>query len=186
MSGAVELVGSFADERDCVRAIEALRHERVTSFSVFTPIPSEHIAEAIGLGRSPVRAWVLIGGIIGVISGFALTIGTSMEWNLIAGGKPIASIPPYLIIVFELMVLLGGLSAVLSFIVLGGMPVFEPLPGFSARFAGDRFGVAVRCAEPEMARLEALLQRAGAERIDRHLEPSDDKIGSHEHAHGPT
>ena len=57
-------------------------------------MPSEKILEALELPKSPIRVCVLAGGIIGVLSGFALTIGTSLTWPHVAGGKPIISIPP--------------------------------------------------------------------------------------------
>ncbi len=166
MSEEVRLIGSFPDDERCAHGIEKLK-EAKARFYAYYPIPSEKIEEAIGLGKSPVRAWVLAGGIFGVLSAFALTIGTSLEWNLNAGGKPIASIPPYLIIVFELMILCGGLAGVLGFFFNSRMPVLDALPGYSPRFAGDRFGLVVPCSEADSAQLESLLREAGAEEVVR-------------------
>jgi hypothetical protein len=167
MSNQLDIISVFTDEEHCAHAVERVRREKVDSFRVFAPVPSEKISESIGLGRSPVRRWVLTGGILGIISGFALTIGTSMEWNLDAGGKPVASIPPYVIIAFELMVLFGGILAVLGFLFHARMPALEPISGYLPRFGSDRFGLAVRCSEADGARVEALLRAAGAEEIIR-------------------
>jgi len=160
----VRMVASFADEVRCVHAIERLREARLRP-QVFSPIPSEKINEALYEGRSRVRAWVLTGGIFGALSGFALTLGTSFEWNLNAGGRPIGSIPPYLIIVFELMILCGGVAGLLGFFFYGGVPALEPLPGYNERFSGDRFGLMVSCAETDSARIEAMLKEGGAEQV---------------------
>ena len=46
----------------------------------------------------------------GTATGFSLTIWTSLKWELITGGKPVVSIPPFVIIAFELTILLGGLA----------------------------------------------------------------------------
>ncbi len=167
MNGEIELIGSFADEELCVHAIQALTRARLAPTRVFTPIPSEHIAEALGHGKSAVRGFVLAGGIAGVLGGFALTIGTSWEWNLVVGGKPIVSMPPFIIIAFELMVLFGGTLAVLGFFLTARMPALDPIPGYSERFAGDRFGVMVKCDEAEGERIESILRAAGAEEIVR-------------------
>src|SRR5271163_206480 len=107
MNAGAALVGSFAQEEGCVRAIEALQRAGISndSFRVFAPIPSEHVRHALGRALSPVRLLVLLGGIAGVLSGFAIAAGTSLEWNLVVGGKPVISIPPFIIIMFELMVL---------------------------------------------------------------------------------
>jgi len=167
MSGAIEIIATFAAEEQCVGGIEALRAARAENFRVFSPIPSEHIEKAIGRGRSPVRAFVLTGGILGVLTGLAITIGTSWEWNMVAGGKPIISWPPFIIICFELMILFGGIAAVLSFLLNARVPAFESLPGYSARFCGDRFGVAVRCEETDAQKIESILGVAGAEEVRR-------------------
>lgn len=171
MSDDIALVVTFGSDEECVRGIEALHEADVHSFRSFSPFPSEKIREAVdearGWGRSPVRLWVLAGGIIGAITGFVLTIGTSWEWNLMTGGKPIASIPPFIIIAFELMILTGGIFAVTGFFFHGGLPVFDPEPGFRPRFGADRFGLVLHCAESDVGKLESLMRDAGAEEITR-------------------
>ena len=61
---------------------------------------------------SPVRLFTLIGGLTGCTAGFAMTIWMSYDWPVLVGGKAIASIPPYVVIAFELTILLGALSTV--------------------------------------------------------------------------
>ncbi|HLI80940.1 MAG TPA: DUF3341 domain-containing protein [Candidatus Binataceae bacterium] len=175
MSAEIELVGTFAGEEECIHAVEALKRNGV-AFRVFSPIPSEHLVHAIGHGTSPVRAFVLIGGIAGVLAGIAVTVGTSWEWNLIVGGKPVVSWPPFIIIMFELMILLGGLSAAASFFLFARLPQFDPIPGYSERFSADRFGIAVECDEADSAKIEAMMREAGAEEIaheDPRPEPAE-------------
>jgi hypothetical protein len=175
MSAEIELVGSFADEEECIHAVHALRHQGIP-FRVFSPIPSEHLLHAIGRGLSPVRAFVLAGGITGVLTGIAVTVGTSWEWNLVVGGKPVVSLPPFIIIMFELMILFGGLSAALSFFLFAGLPQLEPIPGYSERFGADRFGIAVECSAADSARIETLMREAGAEEVaheDPRPEPAE-------------
>ena len=164
MSSEVELVGTFADEEECVHAVGVLKRNAI-AFRVFSPIPSEHLLHAIGRGLSPVRAFVLMGGIAGVLTGIAVTVGTSWEWNLVVGGKPVVSIPPFIIIMFELMILFGGLSAALSFFLFARLPQLDPIPGYSERFGADRFGIAVECDEVDSARIEAMMREAGAEEV---------------------
>lgn len=167
MSEFVNVIGSFADEEESAHAIEELRHSRLGAVRAFTPFPSEKIQEALALPKSPVRACVLAGGITGALSGFALTIGLSMEWPHYVGGKPIVSIPPFVIIAFELMILFGALSGLAGLLIFGRLPQFDPIPGYSGRFGSDRFGVVVRCATADAARAETMLRQAGAEQIER-------------------
>ena len=168
MSAEVELVGAFAytDEEKLIHCIEQLQAAS-TQFRVFSPIPSEHLNKAIYKRSSFVRWMVLLGGITGIVTAFVLTIGTSLEWNLVTGGKPIASLPPYMIIAFELMVLFGGISALTSWVLMANLPSFEPLSGYRARFSSDEFGLVVRCAEADAQRFESMLRDAGAQEITR-------------------
>ena len=169
MTAEIELVGTFADEQQCVHAVDVLKRNAV-AFRVFSPIPSEHLLHAIGRPLSPVRRFVLIGGIAGILTGLWVTVGTSWEWNLVAGGKPVVSWPPFIIIMFELMILFGGLSAAVSFFLFARLPQFDPIPGYSERFGADRFGIAVECDDADSARIEALMREAGAEEV-AHRDP---------------
>jgi len=167
MSDLVTVVGSFADEEESAHAIEELRHAGLGAVRAFAPFPSEKIQEAMAKPKSPVRACVLAGGITGALSGFVLTIGLSMAWPHYVGGKPIVSIPPFVIIAFELMILFGALSGLAGLLFFGRFPQFDPIPGYSSRFGSDRFGVAVECASADALRVEAILRQAGAELIEQ-------------------
>lgn len=171
MSGDIELVGVFATDDQCAHAVEKLHHAPIRGFHTFSPFPSEKIAEAVDevreWGRSPVRKFVLAGGITGAISGLVLTVGTSWEWNLNTGGRPIASIAPYIVIIFEMMILFGVLGAVSSFFFKSGLPSFEPSSGYRTRFGADRFGLVVRVADGDVAKIETLMREAGAEEVVR-------------------
>jgi hypothetical protein len=169
----VVVISTFSGDDECAEGILALEDARIHEFQAFFPFPSEKILEAVGhvrgLGRSPVRYWQLFGGILGVLSAIAITFGTSWEWDLIAGGRPIISVPPYIIIMFELMILLGGLSGLTGFFIHNRMPVFEGYAGYRSRFSENKFGVVVQCDESAAARVESVLRNAGAEDITREL-----------------
>jgi hypothetical protein len=171
MSGDIELVGVFTSDTDCAHAVEKLHHASIRDFHTFAPFPSERIAEAVdevrGWGRSPVRKFVLAGGILGAITALVITVGTSWEWNLNTGGRPIASITPYIVIIFEMMILFGVFGAVTSFFIKSGLPSFEPVSGYRARFGADRFGLVVRVAESDASKVEAMMREAGAEEVAR-------------------
>ena len=163
----IAIISSFADETQCAHAIEELRAAKVGEFNTFSPIPSHRIEHAIGRTKSPVRWIVLTGGISGVLTGLAVTIGTTYEWRLNAGGKPLLSWPPFIIICFELMVLLGGIFGFFGVLGLAGIPATEIAPGYDGRFGEDRFGIVVRCDEAEAVRVESMMKEAGAEEVVR-------------------
>jgi Protein of unknown function (DUF3341) len=163
----VEIISSFVAEDQCAQAIEELRAAQVVSFSTFSPIPSHKIEHAIGRKKSPVRWIVLTGGIAGVLTGLAITIGTSYEWDLNAGGKPIVSWPPFIVICFELMVLLGGIFGFLGVLGLARVPTTESAPGYDGRFGEDRFGIVVRCDDTVAPQVESMMKESGAEEVIR-------------------
>lgn len=163
----VTLISSFADEENCANAIEELREAKLDDFNSFAPFPSHKIEHAIGRRKSPVRWVVLAGGISGVLTGLAITIGTTFEWNLNAGGRPLISGPPFTIICFELMILLGGIFGFLGVFLFAGLPALDPLPTYNSRFGEDRFGLVVRVDEGEAERIESMLKESGAEEVVR-------------------
>ena len=163
----IAIISSFADDAQCANAIEELRAAKVGEFNTFSPIPSHRIEHAIGKTKSPVRWIVLTGGISGILTGLAITIGTTYEWRLNAGGKPLLSWPPFIIICFELMVLLGGIFGFLGVLGLSGIPATEIAPGYDGRFGEDRFGIVVRCDEAEAARVESMMKESGAQEVVR-------------------
>jgi hypothetical protein len=163
----VTLIGSFADDELCAHAIEALREASVADISTFSPIPSHRIEHAFGRSRSPVRWIALTGGISGVLSGLAITIGTTYEWRLNAGGRPLLSWPPFIVITFEMMILLGGIFSFFGVLYLAGLPALKSTRGYRGRFSEDRFGLVVRCDDEQSARVESMLKDAGAEEVVR-------------------
>jgi hypothetical protein len=172
MSNDVTVISTFGSDDECAHAMEALHAAHLRDFHAISPFPSEKIIEAYSESndlpvKSFLRWWVLVGGITGFLSAIALTVGTSWEWNLNVGGRPIASIPPYIVIMFELMILLGGVSGVTGFFVLSRLPAFDSTPGYRSRFGADKFGLVVQCNENEVSKVESLLRDAGAEDVAR-------------------
>jgi hypothetical protein len=161
------VVGVFAHVDTTVRALEDLRAKGYHDLTVYTPVPVHEIEDVLERDRpvSRVRLFTLIGGLAGTISGFLLTIWSSKVWNIVVGGKPIASIPPFVVIAFELTILFGGLATLIGLVVLGRLPKFRPSPSFDPRFTNDRFGVAVHCASERGPSVREILRLAGAEEV---------------------
>jgi molybdopterin-containing oxidoreductase family membrane subunit len=162
------VLGVFAHVDTAVQAIRDLRSRGFRAVSAYSPVPLEEFEEALtghGLPRSPVRLFTLVGGLIGTASGFALTIWSSLKWNLVVGGKPIVSIPPYVVIAFELTILLGGLCTLLGLLVTARLPAWRGSPRYDPRFTADRFGVEVACPPDQVRTVEEILRRAGAEEV---------------------
>lgn len=112
-------------------AAEGVPAERIR---VFTPFPVPEVERILPRKRSNVRFFALVGAMTGTVAGFALTILTSRDWPLIVGGKPVVSIPPFIIIAFALTVLFGALSTFLGFLLLARLPSVRQIR------SGEEFG----------------------------------------------
>lgn len=89
---------------------------------VITPFGVPEVEEILPGKRSKVRFFALVGAASGTVTGFVFTILTSLSWPLIVGGKPVVSLPPFLIIAFALTILFGALSTFAGFLLLSRLP----------------------------------------------------------------
>ena len=161
------LVGSFRHVDSLLEAIEQARAAGYRDLQALSPVPHHAIDEALEKPPSPVRYFTLVGCLLGCLTGFTLTIATSLYYPLITGGKPIVSIPPFLVIVFELTILFGGLLTLGGMLLNARLPKVGIGPAYSPRFSGDQFGLWVGCAGKDYEAVFALLKKAGAEEILR-------------------
>jgi Alternative complex III, ActD subunit len=167
MPATETVVGVFGHVDTTVHALEELRAKGYHDFEVYTPVPVHEIEDVIERDRpvSPVRLFTLVGGLAGTVSGFALTIWSSMQWNLVTGGKPVVSIPPFVVIAFELTILFGGIATILGAVFLGRLPRFRFSRAYDPRFTSDRFGIAVHCAVDRAGSVREILRTTGAEEV---------------------
>jgi len=151
MSGTKQgILASFDYLDSAVDAIGALRKAgfKKRSITAYAPVPEHDLEHAMGYHQSPVRVFALVGALTGTATGFALAIFTSMDWPLVTGGKPIVSIPAFVVIAFELTILFGALSTVIGLFINTRLPHLKPLVVYDPQFSAGRFGVYVS-AEPE-------------------------------------
>jgi hypothetical protein len=155
------LLASFVHVDAAADAVRALRAMGLRDLVVYTSAPNHEIEEALNHRVSPVRLFTLIGGLTGCAAGFAMTIWMSYDWPAVVGGKPIASIPPYVVIGFELTILLGALSTVAA-VALFSILMGKRGVAYDPRFSDDQIGIFVPAAPDQRAAVEQLLQSAGA------------------------
>ena len=111
------------------------------------------------------RLFVLIGGLVGCVTGFAFPIYTVLDWPMITGGKPLISIPPFVVIAFELTILFGAIGGMLSFLVLSGLPRLTGKRAPDPRLTNDLTGISVTCKQAHVLEVRACLEHHGASEI---------------------
>ena len=115
---------------------------------------------------SPVRLITLIGGLTGCAAGFGMTIWMSHDWPLVVGGKTIGSIPPYVVIAFELTILLGDFSTVAAVALFSLLMGRRGAP-YDPRFSDDQIGIFVPATGDQARVVEEMLRTAGAVEVRR-------------------
>jgi hypothetical protein len=114
----------FEDRERFLEGLRRLVREGVPGerIRVITPFGVPEVEEILPGKRSRVRFFALIGAAGGTVTGLAFTILTSLSWPLVIGGKPIVSLPPFIIIAFALTILFGALSTFAGFLLLSRLP----------------------------------------------------------------
>jgi hypothetical protein len=151
-----------------VDAIERLRSAGMRRFTVFSPAPDHRLEHAIHAPGSPVRLFTLVGGLTGTATGFALPTWTSLDWPQVTGGKPIISIPAWVIIAFELTILFGALSTVLGLFIAARLPQRRSGLVYDPSFSADQYGIYILVPGKE-ADARRVFQDAGAVEIREHV-----------------
>ncbi len=125
---------TFDNKEDFLKEFKKIMESGVSPQNVNVKLPNpdhdlDHELEKY-FKPSKLKFFTLGGGLTGCISGFALTIGTVLAWPLITSGKPLISIPPFIVIAFELTILFGALASLTGFFLLGRFPkiskIIEP------------------------------------------------------------
>ncbi|MGB0639290.1 MAG: DUF3341 domain-containing protein [Myxococcota bacterium] len=152
---------------DClIDAIDDLKKSGHTDFAVTAPLPRHEIEELIYEGEpSPVRWFTLTGALFGGTMGFALCSLTHLNWPMIIpAGKPLVSIPAFIVITFEATVLFGCLFTLIGLLYYCGLPAKDMDVEFEdPRLSDDVFGMVVRNLDDDAANdMKAKLDGFGA------------------------
>jgi hypothetical protein len=121
------LHGLLAEFGDQDRLLEAARRSRAAGYTyldAYTPYPVEGLAEALGFETTRVPLLVLLGGLLGGSGGFGLQVWLNVvDYPINIGGRPLNSIPSWIIVTFEMTILGASLFAVLGMLALNRLPM---------------------------------------------------------------
>lgn len=156
---------------DClVEGIDTLKRSGIRDIVVTAPLPRHEIEELIYEGRpSPVRWFTLGGALFGGTMGFSLCSLTHLNWAMIIpGGKPLVSIPAFMVITFESTVLWGCLFTLIGMMLLSRMPANDlQVEATDPRFSDDVFGLIVNnLGKKQAAKVVEMLTETGAIEVE--------------------
>jgi len=159
------VVSIFDRPSDVAKAVRKLRDRGHDQLTTYSPAPFTEVEDAEDPKPSKVRLFTLIGGLLGLVTGFAIQIWMSLDWPLKIGGKAYASIPAYVIVGFELTILFGGLATFLGLMLVGRLAPGRLDKAYSKRFSAEEFGVAVDCKDSDVAEIDALMRAHTAKEV---------------------
>lgn len=170
------MLAAFEYLDSTIDAVKELRRAGFEDLRTYAPYPDHHIEDALGYGPSPVRVFTLVGGLTGAATGFAFTTWTSMDWPLVTGGKPIVSIPAYVVIAFELTILFGALATVIGLFINARIPNTRPMVIYDPEFSAGRYGVHVSAPDGRLDEARRILR--GYEPAELREDPEG--VGAHD------
>jgi hypothetical protein len=146
------LLAEFDGPNSLVHASERAHAEGFRKMDAYSPFPIEELSEAIGFHRTRLTLIILVGGLLGLLTGVAMQYWISaIDYPLNVGGRPYAAWVAFVIPCFELTILFASFSAVVGMLALNGLPLpYHPVfnvPEFS-RVSRDGFFLAIEASDP--------------------------------------
>ena len=171
------LMAEFDDVTTLVDATKRVHAEGYKRFDAYTPFPVHQLFEAMEFNDRRLPLAVLLGGIFGCCAGFGLCYWVSTTaYPLNIGGRPFNSWPSFIPVTFEVTILMASLTAVLSMIVLNGLPMpYHPVfnvKRFAERGSQDGLFLAIEADDPKFDRTgtRTFLHDLGAREVNE-IEP---------------
>ena len=149
------VMAEFDNPTALVNAARVAREKGYRKLDAYSPFPIEELSEVLDLHKNRLPLIVLAGGIVGGIVGYLMQYYVTVwDFPINIGGRPLHSWPAYIIITFELTILLAAISAVMGLLALCGLPMLYH-PAFNVpRFAlasRNRFFLCIEATDPLFA-----------------------------------
>ena len=154
-------IATFESDEDIRLAAIAARREGIEIIDIYAPYAVHGLDTAMGLrpSRLPLVTFGL--GLLGAVFVLGFQYWTSaLDWAINVGGRPWNSLPAFVPVTFEIMVLFAGIGTVLTFIIVSGLRPWRSSNVPVARVTDDRFGLLLRApmAGPNRVRVEEILE----------------------------
>lgn len=167
MAGVKHHIVLFEEVDSAAAALDVLREHGVKEEQIEVLSAEPHAAEV--LGRPQIKtnvAWIgMTGFLVGLVMAFLLVWGTPQLYPISVGGRPLFTIPPWLVLTFEFS-MLGLLAATfLGVIWESNFPDFSPKVYHPAISEGE-IGIVFSDPSSGMKQLQSRLQEMGGRVIE--------------------
>ena len=138
------VVGSFEQEADLLQAVQAARSFGWRIRDVYTPYAVHGLDQFMGMKRSWLPRACFAWGLSGVVLALWFQFWTSTrDWPLNVGGRPWNSLPAFVPVTFEAMVLFAGLGLVLTWLIICRLYPGKKVVPLIPQVSDNRFALVV-------------------------------------------
>lgn len=177
------MVAEFQTPRELIEAARKVRDAGYQKFDAHSPFPVHGIDDAMGIRMSRLPWFTFGAAVFGGLNAVGMQWWmNTVDYPFWISGKPFASIPAWMPIIFELCILLGCFTTVIVMFLLNGLPRFaSPFSRAvsTLRSSSDRFFVSLDARDPKFS-LEGsrqLLESIGARHVEAcYIDPADAKF----------
>ena len=161
-----KLLGLFQEPQQVADAMNELKGSGIAPEDIDIYSGSPFPEGAFGEHEPHHRLYMfpLVGALIGFTLGLLFTAGTQISYPLVTGGKPLLSIPPMTIIMYENTMLGAIIATVLGVLFESRLPK-RSLGLYDERITEGYIGIVVDSPEDKAAQAESVMKAAGAEEV---------------------
>jgi hypothetical protein len=162
MSARVSAV--FANRERVLQAMRRLKEAGFTALDVMMPVADDEILEQVAPPKRSIGRLALAGGIFGIILGFGGATYCHAIWpNILVGGKPLVTVPPFMIAAFEMLILFGATMTLVGILTYCRLPQLRGDPHYDPRVPEDHYVLVVETEEDKAEAARGILREAGGE-----------------------
>jgi hypothetical protein len=123
------IMAEFREPEQLLNAVRAAYEVGYRKMDAYSPYVVEGVAEALGFKKTRLPLLVLLGGIAGAVTAYAMQwYSAVIDYPLNVGGRPLHSWPAFVPITFELTVLFAALAGAIGMLALNGLPkLYHPV-----------------------------------------------------------
>jgi hypothetical protein len=167
------MIGVFTGERDILEATRAARGRGWKVADVYAPYAVHGLDKAMGLAPSRLPWVCFLLGLFGAGAKVWFEYWTtSMDWPVNVGGKPWNSLPAFVPITFEVMVLFAGISTVMAFFLVAGLRPWRKATQIYPGVTNDRFALVLEESDAafDVAEVRSLFETHRAVHVEEREE----------------
>ncbi|MCH6257530.1 DUF3341 domain-containing protein [Puniceicoccaceae bacterium K14] len=147
------LIAKFDTPADIMHAAEKVRDAGYKQWDVITPFPIHGMDPAMGLKRSIVPRFTIVGGTLGFTTGMSMIWFTNAyDYKILIGGKPLFSPMFAFPVSYELTILFSAFASIAGMFIMNKLPMhYHPMLKHKevAASSDDKFFLYIETADPQ-------------------------------------